>query len=140
MAHFRTASPTDRFVVPAARERLNAHFGFMPDPRMQDWEIEFSDGARLREFIDSYITLDLDDDERFALMALIVASADDALDFDHALDDLWPQIHKLLVSDRDIHASTIHYWCCPDAASTDEQFLITPRIRAVWDVAFNSEP
>ena len=140
MVDFRSASPTDRFVVPAARDRLNAQLGFTPDPRMQDWEIELSDGARLREFVDSYTTLDLNDDERFALMALIVASADDALDFDHPIDDLWPKIHELLIRDRDLHESTIHYWCCPDATSLEGQFLITPRIRSVWDAAFNSKP
>ncbi|QDV42049.1 hypothetical protein Enr13x_18920 [Stieleria neptunia] len=73
--------PKDRFVVPNARKWLDGVFGFSADAYMQDWEIELSDGQRLREFVEAYDTLSLNEDERFALMALIVASAHDALDF-----------------------------------------------------------
>lgn len=71
-------------------------------------------------------------------MALIVASAHDALDF-HGLDaGLWRRIHDLLAADADIHARTIHYWCCADATRDDEYFTLSPRMREVWRAAFDS--
>ena len=138
MADFRSASVPYRFATGAAISRLDAEFGFSPDQYSQDWEIEVADGRRLLEFVDAYSALSLDDDERFALMALIVASADDALEF-HRLDgQLWNRVHDLLVADSPIHAHTIHYWCCPNAAGEDECFTLSPRMRDVWRAAFNS--
>ena len=105
---------------------------------MQDWEIEQSDGRRLMEFIDAYDTLVLDDDERFALMGLIVASSHDALDFYGLTNSQWRLVHDRLVADASLHASTIYYWCCVDATCDDECFTLTPRMRLVWNAAFGS--
>ena len=129
--------PKDRFVTQNARQRLDDVFGFSPDAYMQDWEIELSDGQRLQEFVNAYDTLSLDEDERFALMALIVASAHDSLDFHGLTDSEWRVIHDRLVLDANIHASTIFYWCCVDATCDDECFTLTSRMRAVWNDAFD---
>lgn len=136
MVDFRNATVADRFTTAAAIKRLNSLLGLPADPYRQDWEIEVSDGARLPEFVDHYDQCPLNDDERFALMSLIVASAHDALD-SQALDaSLWDRIHNLLVRDADLHAYTIHYWCCSDASCDDECFTLTSRMRAVWRSAF----
>lgn len=128
--------PKDRFPTRDACNRLDAEFGFSPDAYMQDWEIELSDGKRLQEFLNAYSTLDLDDDERFALMALIVASAHDALDFHGMGPDQWQPIHDLLVAARQLHASTIYYWCCVDATCADECFTLSANMRDVWNDVF----
>ena len=128
--------PSDRFATRAAHDRLDALFAFPHDPYRQDWEIELSDGSRLEEFFIAYESQELTEDERFALMALVVASAHDALDFHNLTDGQWQVVHELLVRDSHIHASTVYYWCCVDATTVDECFTLTRRMRDVWNAAF----
>ncbi|WP_253153560.1 hypothetical protein [Stieleria tagensis] len=90
----------------------------------------------MREFLDAYLTSDLDDDERFALMSLIVASADHAFEDRQLNDEEWQAIFNELVADAPIHASMIYYWCCADAEFEGECFTLTSRMRAVWNLAF----
>lgn len=138
MVDFRTAVVVDRYPTAAAIERLDSILGFSPNNYSQDWDIELSDGTRLLEFVDLYDLGRLDEDERFTLMTLIVASADHALN-SHGLDgELWDRIHNLLVKDAEIHADTVHYWCCAAATCDDECFTLTPRMRDVWTAAFDS--
>jgi hypothetical protein len=54
MVDFRLTSVADRFPTAVAIQRLDSILGFSPDQYLQDWEIELSDGARLREFVDLY--------------------------------------------------------------------------------------
>ena len=122
------------------RTRLNVILGFLHDPFEQDWEIERSDGTRLTEFVNVYTSNDLTEDEQFMLMGLIVASAHDALEFHGLTDEEWKSAHDLLVADSQLHASTIYYWCCPDATCPDECFTLTPLMRKVWRDAFPREP
>ena len=98
--------PSDRFATRAAHDRLDALFAFPHDPYRQDWEIELSDGSRLEEFFIAYESQELTEDERFALMALVVASAHDALDFHNLTDGQWQIVHELLVRDSHIHTFT----------------------------------
>jgi len=138
MVDFRTAVVVDRYPTTAAIERLNSILGFSPNSYSQDWDIELSDGTRLLEFVDLYESGCLGEDERFTLMTLIVASADDALN-SHGLDAaLWGRIHNLLVTDAEKHADTVHYWCCAAATCDDECFTLTPQMRDVWTTAFDS--
>jgi hypothetical protein len=136
MVDFRSDQIPNRYVMPDACVRLDAEFSFPPLSDPQDWEIELSDGSRLLEFVDAYSALELNDDERFALMALIVASAEDAIDHSTWSDQLWSRIHDLLLANFDLHAATIRYWCCPQATHPDQLFSITPRIRDIWSVTF----
>lgn len=131
--------PTMRFATESAKERLNRVFGFSPEAYSQDWEIELSNGQRLSEFLEAYDSLNLDDDERFALMGLIVASAHDALDFYGLTGSQWRLVHDRLVNDAALHASTIYYWCCVDATCDNECFTLTSRMRCVWNDAFGSK-
>ena len=98
--------PSDRFATRAAHDRLDGLFAFPHDPYRQDWEIELSDGSRLEEFFIAYESQELTEDERFALMALVVASAHDALDFHNLTDGQWQIVHELLVRDSHIHTFT----------------------------------
>lgn len=127
--------PPTRHPTAAAIERLSAVFGFSLDAYSQDWDVELADGLRLQEFVSAYATLTMDDDERFTLMTLIVASAHDALDVHNMSESEWRPIHDLLTVDFSLHASTIYYWCCVDATCMDECFTLSPRMRAVWNDA-----
>ncbi|MES2465110.1 MAG: hypothetical protein V4671_31475, partial [Armatimonadota bacterium] len=59
----------------AAIESLTALLSLRTDYG-QDWCIELSDPARVDEFCDVYESAALDFEQRFALMALIIASYD----------------------------------------------------------------
>ena len=139
MVGFKDASVPDRwFRVP--QPKLESVFGFVATPYTQDWEHEHADGSRLAEFFAAYDSADLTDDERFALMALCISSAHDALDTGLLTDAIWQRIHDALVANRELHTYTILYWCCADATCDDEMFTLTPRMRDVWAAAFDSEP
>jgi hypothetical protein len=131
--------PPDRLATGAAHLRLNAVFGFSPDAYSQDWDVELADGERLLEFVDAYSRLELSDDERFALMELIVASAHDALDFHGMSDGQWRLVHDLIVADSHLHACTIYYWCCVNASCQDECFTLTSRMRDAWNDAHDAD-
>ncbi|MCC9641630.1 hypothetical protein LOC71_05040 [Rhodopirellula sp. JC740] len=135
MVAFKPDEPPARYPTAAAIERLDAVFGFSPDTYSQDWHLELADGARLAEFVSTYANLAMDDDERFTLMTLIVASAHDALDFHDMGEAQWRPIHDLLVTDFSLHASTIYYWCCVDATCMDECFTLSSLMRSVWNDA-----
>ncbi|MEM8672222.1 MAG: hypothetical protein AAGG48_32205, partial [Planctomycetota bacterium] len=135
MVDAKPNQPPLRFPTTAAIERLDSIFGFSPDAYSQDWDVELADGSRLTEFVSAYCSVALDDDERFTLMTLIVASAHDALEFHDMGEAEWRTVHDLLVADFSLHASTIYYWCCVDATCMDECFTLSPLIRVVWNDA-----
>lgn len=58
----------------AALERVAVRLGFVTDPSMQDPEAEWADCERIDEFLAVYESDELDDDERFVLMAVVVNS------------------------------------------------------------------
>jgi hypothetical protein len=70
-----------RFITRAASESLNASLGLPARGTEQDWDIELADASRVEEFLDCLERL-TNEDERFALLSLIVASADSRLDSD----------------------------------------------------------
>jgi hypothetical protein len=69
----------DRFVSNVSAVKLSESLGIDVDiERVQRWEIERANGERTEQFLDYYDRCPwLDDDDKFALMALIVASFDD---------------------------------------------------------------
>jgi hypothetical protein len=120
-----------RFPTGAAIARLTADLGL---PRVgQDWELEAADASRVGEFLDRYEAGGLDDDERFTLMSLIVASFDKRLATgrDEALQE---RIVERLSEGFDVLSALVQYWALPDA--TDEEaaenaFRFTPVARRV---------
>lgn len=119
------------------RLRLSAEF-------CQDWEVEVADARRVGEFCDAYEGTTLSIEEKFALMALIIASYDDYLRDtpptrrNQSLED---RIRRLLTENFPLHAHTVEYWCCLDEETwanpadpddPDNGFLVTPLMRRVW--------
>jgi hypothetical protein len=116
----------------AALVRLTQLLQLRPDPFMQDWDLELADSSRLSEFLDCYEDGDLDDDSRFLLMAMIIASLDDVADEVSELGSHWPRAELFLRRDGALHASTLSSWACGNESDPDHQFALTPRIRPVW--------
>lgn len=105
--------PTERLETKAARVSLSRCFGFSDSDQIQDWERHFEDFDRLAEFIAHYETGQLDDDERFLLMELILASSTNGKP-DFLNSSLWQTIKQKLRNDPDTHGWSIWYWACID--------------------------
>jgi len=136
-----------RFITPEALGRVARCAGVSDDP--QDWPYEVPDASRVDEFIDLYEAT-VDDDERFALMELILYSLDESPEevvlrwprvMPQAGRARWPQVEELLVAAGPLHAHQIIYWSCVEAGpdgvwrgneawvGSPEMFGITPLAR-----------
>jgi hypothetical protein len=98
----------------------------------QDWDILAADHARLAEFLDAYDDPRLDEDDRFALMELIIASLAEARQHGADIGGSWQRAEAFLRRDWRLHAATLAYWARGDDPDPERQFAITPEIRSVW--------
>ncbi len=105
---------------------------FQLDLPTQDWDILVADHSRLDDFLSAYDRAEFDEDDRFALMEVIVASLDEGEEHGVDIDDAWYQTETFLRRDWRLHAATLSYWACGDDPDPAHQFAITPRIREVW--------
>lgn len=125
---------TPRFVLREPAERLRARFdlpfGF---DETQDWEVLCANGRRAGEFLARYeqASSGLSDDDRFALMALIIASFDDWLTDGGAMEPLAGRLRQQLISDFHIHEYSVWYWSLWDW-KPDQFFAVTPFMREIW--------
>src|SRR5690242_17845735 len=108
-----------RWVTGDSASRLSSVLGLPFHPDMQDWEHQCADTHRLGEFLDLYEGGGLSDDDRFALMALIVSSFDDWLQAGGADDVLIQRVRRHLVGDFGLHERTIHYWSLLEESDGD---------------------
>jgi hypothetical protein len=121
-----------RFPTRAAIEALGVRFDLPHDRSMSDWEWEVADPERIDEFIAAYQSGELDDDERFTLMEMILQSFDDLGD-DVADDPRWNLVLSLLDANFRLHAHSIWYWARPESKHPEEQFAITPTVWGILD-------
>lgn len=92
-----------------AEEKLSNQLGLFWDNTVQDWDLINSNPNRIADFQRKYIELK-NDDEKFVLMQLIVASFaayQSIKDFDHTL---WSQCSIILEKEHFLHIHTINYW------------------------------
>ena len=120
-----------RYPTAAAIERLSADLGLAKVG--QDWEIEAADSHRVKEFLDYYDTRQLNDDESFTLMSLIIASFDQRLSAgrDDVLED---RIVACLINKFDALNYLVQHWALPDETdeeAADEPFNFTPIARQI---------
>lgn len=117
-----------RFPTGAAIDRLSADLDLAEVG--QDWEIVAADSRRVSEFLDYFDTRQLNDDERFALMSLIIASFDERLSA--GPDDVsQDRIVARLTTRFDVFNYLVHYWALPDEDGTDNAFNFTPVARQI---------
>lgn len=100
----------------------------------QDWDIEMADPARVSEFVEFYQkgseSASLSEEEKKALMALIIASYNDLLDSQSISDStLWSQISALILRESDIFGPIISYWSLENDKTTEDHFKVTPLLR-----------
>ena len=105
----------------------------------QDWEIELANGDRLEEFIDYAKNYKVNDEEDYAVMALVAASFDLLIsgrithlvedDYYELFDrheykiekiytkeeiDLWEQVKGLIFERYSLFGDIVEYWAVPD--------------------------
>lgn len=115
-----------------AAQRIAMLLRLPREPWMQDWPIEVTDADRLDEFICFLETEQMNDDERFILMELVVSSADDAACMGKLDDMTWSRISAQLQQDILLYSNIIRYWSLIDGDWFDG-FEITPRMREIWE-------
>ena len=123
-------------IIPRARARISHLTSVENAPWMQDWPVEVADAKRVGEFLHIYKTEVLDNEEKRALMALIICSFDEDSKED---EGNWNQLQQILVAEAKLHAGLIVYWSCVVEGEDgnwhfepDEHcFHITPRMRTV---------
>ncbi|MFC3803465.1 hypothetical protein [Cohnella sp. GCM10012308] len=119
------------FITRQAIESLNEKLRLPKvDQNSQDWEYEVADSNRVNEFISFYETAVLDQDEKFALMNLIISSFDDALREAKDHDGTWDRIKNHLARDLVLHRNTILYWSLEEE-EPENCFYITPYMRQI---------
>jgi hypothetical protein len=119
-----------RFPTAAAVDSLARRFGLPNDPSMQDWPWEVADAARLDEFLAAYESGDLSDDERFALMEIILQSFED-LAASTGFDARWDRALDTIDRNVDLHAQSVWYWSVLGNDDREEQWLVTPHLRSI---------
>jgi hypothetical protein len=115
----------------AAIDKFNLLFNLFEDPKMQDWEIECADPKRVEEFIDVYLNEELNDDENFTLMALILGSFEEYHGLEQPTENVWNKIKNLLIEDYSIQQTHIEYYQCLDSEDVEEFFPITKLMREI---------
>jgi hypothetical protein len=79
----------------------------------------------------------LTEDDKFALMTMIISSFDDWLGKGGAHKPLAERLHKLLLADFATHEATVYDWCfwhLPPEIRTQPDYIfpVTPFVREIW--------
>ncbi|MPM16375.1 hypothetical protein SDC9_62754 [bioreactor metagenome] len=122
-----------RYPTDTARKKLATRFALPFDSSMQDWEWMVADGERFEEFIDVFRLENLNDDERFSLMEVMIQCVED-MELQSEREAAWLSMEPLLLSRPDIHRSTVEYWACLDETESEACFRVSGNMREVWRV------
>lgn len=115
-----------------AIEKLSKRLNFPFTGVEQDWAVEFADPKRLNEFIKYYQEEGLNQDEKIALMALILSSYNDLLDMQDKIQlEFGDQIKKMIIGGAVDFSELINYWSLEDETETEMLFKITPFVRQI---------
>ncbi|MGG1643692.1 hypothetical protein ACIFQM_20955 [Paenibacillus sp. NRS-1782] len=106
-----------------------------PDEFSQDWEYEVSDSSRITEFLYAYENIELNKEEKFALMIIIISSFNDAV-VEGKVEENWASfIRYHLLQDISIHKNTIYYWSMLDEDDLENCHAVTSFMREIVNVA-----
>lgn len=107
-----------RYSTSAAIDSLASWFGFEFRPQMQDPEVEWADADRIDEFLAAYEQRELSDDERFALMELLLNSFESA-DVPLETQPQWSRTLALLEQHIATHICSVLTFATPPDDSKD---------------------
>jgi hypothetical protein len=119
----------ERWPAPAAMQYINSLLQISVKHDSQDWEFEISDPDRLSEYLTIYENNLRNEDDRFALMSVII----DAFEHSSRSSEMWNRIRKHLKDEFGVHQYTIYYWCVVGENDLENYWEITPWMRELWD-------
>lgn len=125
-----------RYSNSTSEKKLSERLGIYWSNDMQDWGLISSDYGRISDFLKVYQNELKDDDDKFALMQLIISSFDDGISSADSQElKNWNICKTILTKECYLHYSIIEYWSLLDN-EIENTFSITPFIREIWkDVA-----
>lgn len=97
---------------------------------MQDWEWEVADPTRLDEMICAYKSGELDEDERFTLMEIMIQSFED-LESPLETDSRWAWLLQVLNENLTVHAYSLWYWSDLENDNEEEEWRVTKSLRSI---------
>lgn len=118
-----------RFPTREAIDKLAHRFNLPNEPSMQDWEWEVADPQRINEFLATYISEDLTNDEKFTLIEIILQSFED-LDEPLESDSRWDKVLTILDQNIALHLYSVYYWSALDK-DEGNQWRLTPFLRPI---------
>ena len=125
-----STEPPFRCPTRAAIDSLAKQLDLPNEPHMQDWQWEVADPERLAAFLSAYENLQLNEDERFCLMEIIVQSFEDS-DCEAGTSPEWLRIEKLLKENFQVHAYSVWYWACFGTALKNA-WRVAPAMRSLF--------
>ena len=123
-----------RHATNEAQKSIAGKFGIYWDDQMQDWDLVMADPSWIPQLLNAYLKGNFTDDEKFAIMELMIASFDDLVASEVlTTNEHWHSCKSILRTEYWLHISTILYWSVPDKQDLDEAFPISKYIRPIWD-------
>ncbi len=117
-----------RFPTRAAILSLAARFDLPYGEGDQDWEYTHSRFEQVPAYLAAYTSGELDDDERFVLMEMII----DRLN-GHPEEPEYAPMLRLVEENIELHLATIWYWASTDYIGEDPEFSweVAPAMREI---------
>ena len=122
------STPALRCATAAARQRLAALLRLPNAPGMQDWEWEVADAERIEEFLSLYEAGGLGEDERFALVEILIQSFEDS-SRDLPGDPAWKRLLALLERNLDVHRYSVWHWSAVESAAQEDMWRVSRFLR-----------
>ena len=123
-----------RHATAKAQKNISDKFGIYWDDQMQDWDLVMADPLWIPQLLNAYLKDNFTDDEKFAIMELIIASFDELVEREKlTTNSYWHSCESILKTECWLHITTIHYWSLLDKQDVEEAFPITKYIRPIWD-------
>ena len=119
-----------RFPTRKAIDSLAKRFKLPNTIEMQDWEWEVADSDRIDEFISAYESGQLDDDEKFTLMEIIIQSFEE-LESSLSIEPRWWKILNIIENNIELHIYSVWYWSDLENDNEDDQWKVNPFIRSI---------
>jgi hypothetical protein len=120
-------------LLASAEKRLISRFGLPKGDWMQHWPASIGDTRLIDPILTGFPGL-TDPWERVAAADVLFACFD-RLGETLAHDDRWPRFLSQLEQNLGLHAPTIRFWACIDAADDEEDFVVTRDLGRLWSLA-----
>ena len=119
-----------RFPTGAAQEALARRFDLPNEDWMQDWEYIVPLVEQLDTYLAAYTSGELNDDERFTLMEMMIQCVEDG-----ASPAQRASVLRIAEENVALHLQTVWYWACLDYLDDEEAepFDVAPAMRAILE-------